>query len=407
LNLVHQKNGWLTIVSANVLLTLSALSLLTSSSCLADPLLDNVNLDLAATGRYYFNEHDKNHTVENQLSHGVKAEAKFNYKFDQLKFNSHIFTNWNSADESRRYSDIREANISFRHNELTFGAGINTFFWGVSESINVVNVLNQSDMLESIDGKVKLGQTFVSVKTRIINNDVSFYYLPSFTEQDFPERPSYGLPVYDGALYEDNKKRGGFAARSLFYVDQLEFAVSYFNGTRRSPLLIKQASIPSHLIPYYLQTENLMFDGVYLAEDFTLKLEAKMGREEHSGFITANFGIEYPSYAFSNYIEEIVFIAEYVFDDRGLSSETHGQNDLFIGAKFDFGDNKSGRVRTLYSYDFDYRGQYAEISYQYRLNDYFRIQVKAMKVLTAEPNDRRLYALTGEEFVKFSLHYAF
>ncbi|WP_199610179.1 hypothetical protein [Flocculibacter collagenilyticus] len=378
-----------------------------NAPCFAADLLDNISVDLATTGRYYFNAEDKNQTVNNQFSKGIKAEAKFSHKFEHAKFNSQVFANWNDADEARRYIDIRKANLYFRKNDFTFGAGVDTFFWGVSESINVVNVMNQSDLMESLDGKVKLGQTFVSVSNRFSNGDISFYYLPEFRAITFPERPSYGLPIADHDQYEDDKKDGGFAARGLFYYDQFEFAVSYFKGTRRSPILMRQSPSSPLLTPYYLQTENMMFDGVYLSEDFTLKLEAKAGKELNNGFTTANLGIEYPSYLFADYIEEVTFIAEYVFDDRKLTAETHGQNDLFIGAKFDFGDTNQGRVRFLYSYDFDYSGQYAELSYQYRLNDYVRVKAKVMKVLTAEPTDQRLYALTGEEFAKFSLHYAF
>lgn len=365
-----------------------------------------MNVDVATTGRYYFNAEDKNQTVDNQFSKGIKVEAKFKHKFDNTKFNSHLFANWDSADESRRYIDVRKANFYYRHNDVTVGAGIDTFFWGVSESINVVNVLNQSDIMESLDGKVKLGQSFISASKRFSNGDISVYYLPEFNAVTFPERPSYGLPISERNLFENNKKEGGFAARGLFYFDQYEFAISYFKGTRRSPILIPQPSA-NILTPFYVQTENILFDGVYLADDFTLKLEAKTGKELNNGFSTANVGIEYPSYIFADYIEEVTLIAEYVFDDRELTAETHGQNDLFIGAKFDFGDTNQGRARFLYSYDFDYQGQYAELSYQYRLNDYVRVKAKVMKVLTATPTDQRLYALTGEEFAKFSLHYAF
>lgn len=371
----------------------------------ADTIFDFIDLDLATTSRYYYvaAEGDSN----NKYSKGFKAEAKFNYKYENIRFNGLAFTNWDSTDDSRSYSNIRQANIYVNNNNFTFGLGVDTFFWGVSESINVVNVLNQSDIMESLDGKVKYGQTFVSINTRFSNGDFSFYYLPLFQEQSFPERPSYGLAISKNAVFEHDKKRGGIAARGLFYFDRLEFALSYFKGTRRSALLARHATEMAVLTPYYIQTVNYLVDGVYIAEDFTLKFEAKTGLEQNAGFTTFNLGIEYPSYAFSKLVEEVIFIAEYAFDDRKLSAETHGQNDIFLGGKFNFGYSEQGNVRFLYSYDFDYRSQYAELSYEYRLNDYFRFKAKALKVLSAPERDQRLYALSGEEFINLSLHYAF
>ncbi len=99
-------------------------------------------------------------------------------------------------------------------------------------------------------------------------------------------------------------------------------------------------------------------------------------------------------------------IAEYVFDDRGERAESHGDNDLFLGTKFEFAEN-AAQIRLLYSYDMDNASQYAEASYQYRLNDYLRIKAKVIGVLSATEEAKRLYALKNEEFAKFSIHYAF
>ncbi|WP_133408189.1 hypothetical protein [Parashewanella tropica] len=380
--------------------------------CLAEDILDNLVFDLASTTRYYINKNGKNQVVNNQFSYGYKGEIKLNTKFDfsqfkDIKFSSQVFYNWNNKDEERRYMDIRKANVYFHKGENKFGFGIDTFFWGASESINLVNVLNQSDISESIDGKVKLGQTFISVSNQFSNGEITFIYLPKFRAINFPQRPSYGLPISNSNLFENNKKDGGYAARALFYVEDYEFAFSYFKGTRRQPILIRSSMSPELLTPFYIQTENLLFDGVYLTENFTLKTEAKIGKELGDGFTAASFGIEYPSYLFSDVIDEVIFIGEYIFDDRKITAETHAQNDIFVGTKFEFGDASQSSLRMLYSYDLDYRGQYAELSYQHRFLDYFRVKAKFVKVLTASSEERRLHALVGEEFVKFSLHYAF
>ena len=230
-------------------------------------------------------------------------------------------------------------------------------------------------------------------------------YLPTFTERSFPTRPSFGLPVSDNAIIEDDEQKGGFAARGFFYFDDMEFGLSYFQGTRRDPLLMKL--VQTQLTPFYLHTQNLLFDGVYLGEALTYKLEAKFGRELDRQFFASNLGIEYPLYLLEESITDWVLVAEYLYDDREEKGESHGQNDLFLGTKFNFGDNQAGQVRLLYSYDLQFSSQYADLTYSYRLSDYLRINAKVIAVLTAPEKDRRLYSLKGEEFVKLSLHYAF
>ncbi|MCL1051026.1 hypothetical protein L2755_15520 [Shewanella abyssi] len=375
------------------------------ANALAQPLIDTLNIDLAATTRYYFEETASPQINIDDLAYGARGEIQAAHRFGPIKLDGKLFAQWDSADDNRRYTDIRQAKVSGRWGNISVAGGIDTFFWGVSESINLVNVINQSDIRESLDTKVKQGQVFASLSYRLDAGELGVYFIPTFTARDFPLRPAYGLPISEQNTFEDNKEDGGIAARGLFYIDDVEFAIGYFSGTRRDPLLIPSQQT-KQLIPYYIQTENLLFDAVYLTDSLTYKWEFKTGRELERGFVASNIGIEYPLYVFADTIQDLVVITEYVFDDRGERAESHGQNDLFIGTKFEFAEN-AAQIRLLYSYDFDYASQYAELSCQYRLSDYLRIKAKVMGVLSASQDDRRLYALKNEEFAKFSLHYAF
>ena len=384
---------------------LGLLLVIGSTRVMAQPLVDSLNIDIAATSRYYFESTQTPKINIDDLAYGARGELQVSHRFGVVKFDAKLFANWDSADDHRRYTDIRQAKLSGRWGNFSAAAGMDTFFWGVSESINLVNVINQSDIRESLDNKVKQGQTFASLSYRLDAGEVGLYFLPAFSAREFPLRPAYGLPISDVERYEDNDKNGGIAARGLFYVDEFEFALGYFSGTRRDPLLLRHPQA-SELTPFYIQTENLLFDAVYLSDSLTYKWEFKTGRELGSGFVASNIGLEYPVYAVEEILQEWVVIAEYVFDDRGDRAESHGDNDLFIGTKFEFAEN-AAQLRLLYSYDMDNASQYAEASCQYRLNDFLRIKAKVMGVLSATEEAKRLYALKNEEFVKFSIHYAF
>jgi len=44
--------------------------------------------------------------------------------------------------------------------------GINSVFWRVVESNHLVDILNQTDLIEDIDGEEKLGQPMISLSTQ-------------------------------------------------------------------------------------------------------------------------------------------------------------------------------------------------------------------------------------------------
>ncbi|MEM6906905.1 MAG: hypothetical protein AAF568_13510, partial [Pseudomonadota bacterium] len=48
-------------------------------------------------------------------------------------------------DDGRSYADLREGSLSHRRGDWDFLAGVSQVFWGVAESRNVVDIINQFD----------------------------------------------------------------------------------------------------------------------------------------------------------------------------------------------------------------------------------------------------------------------
>ena len=77
------------------------------------------------------------------------------------------FGRWDSRDEERRHSDIRELYLLHVMDSWELLAGISKVFWGVAESSHLVDIINQTDYLEGIDGEDKLGQPMLRL-SRVI-----------------------------------------------------------------------------------------------------------------------------------------------------------------------------------------------------------------------------------------------
>ncbi|MBT5040286.1 MAG: hypothetical protein HOM52_17415, partial [Rhodospirillaceae bacterium] len=75
------------------------------------------------------------------------------------------FLRYDSADARRTHWDIREAYGlffgEFEDSEWELRAGIDKVFWGVAESRHLVDVINQTDLVEAPDQEEKLGQPMV------------------------------------------------------------------------------------------------------------------------------------------------------------------------------------------------------------------------------------------------------
>lgn len=353
--------------------------------------------------RYFQND---NPVKDYRASGFIKAEGKAETKFNGIEFSGEVFASIDQHDNKRTYVDLRQASLGYDIGNVKISAGINTFFWGVSETINIVNTLNQIDFRESVDGKSKVGQAFVSLDMDVGSNTSQILFLPDFREVDYPERPGSGIPISDNSIYEDGAGNGDFAARSQWSLDESEFAFNYFHGTRRDPYLTFNPDFNA-LNPLYIKTEYLAFDGVYFIGDITLKAEMKGGQELDEAFYAHNMGLEYVNYPEISSLQSLTWIFEHLYDDRGLQAESFGQNDVFFGTKADFGAFGSSDLRVVVGVDLDYRSKNLDISLNHRISDYLKLKFRLIQFLDVSDEDPKLSLVQDEDFAELSFQYAF
>lgn len=155
-----------------------------------------------------------------------------------------LFGRQDEQDPNRSHADVREALLTLVASNFELQAGIGRVFWGVTEAAHVVDVINQDDYVENVDGEDKLGQPMVALKWYSPIGDFSAYALPRFRERTFASetgRPQLPLDVHEeDAQFEsaDGNKNTDYAFRWKGYIGSLDFGLSWFNGTARDPRLV-------------------------------------------------------------------------------------------------------------------------------------------------------------------------
>jgi len=90
------------------------------------------------------------------------------------------YLRWDASDDERSLSDLREAYWAFEGDDYELLVGANTVFWGVTESVHLVDIINQTDFAGDIDGEDKLGQPMVSVVLQRDWGEISAFVMPYF-----------------------------------------------------------------------------------------------------------------------------------------------------------------------------------------------------------------------------------
>ncbi|MGR6873672.1 hypothetical protein ACU6U9_15480 [Pseudomonas sp. HK3] len=151
------------------------------------------------------------------------------------------FYRFDETDDERTHGDIRELIWHKVADEYELKAGIGKVFWGVTESQHLVDIINQTDAVESLDGEEKLGQPMVQLLLERDWGNLDLFVLPYHRERTFVgEDGRLGLGQnYADAQYEssDEENHVDVAARFYTYIDEFEYAVSVFHGTSREASL--------------------------------------------------------------------------------------------------------------------------------------------------------------------------
>ena len=118
-----------------------------------------------------------------QLS--IAGSSEFRYRGDESRASIIPYLRYDETDDERSLADLREAYWAKEAEDYELLIGVNTVFWGVTESVHLVDIINQTDAVADIDGEDKLGQPMINLELQRDWGLVSVYLLPYFRERTF------------------------------------------------------------------------------------------------------------------------------------------------------------------------------------------------------------------------------
>lgn len=279
-----------------------------------------------------------------------------------------------TQDAERSYFDVREAAISRRYGDWDVLLGAGQVFWGVAESRNVVDIINQFDTVEDFDQGEKLGQPLVRVSKRGNFGTLEAYYLPFFRKQRFIGQDGRLRfdPIIDGddETYERSGEEwaGDVAFRYSNRFGGFDLGLHVFYGTSRDPLLIPNEDA-SAFTPFYQERVQGGVDLQYTSGSWLLKLEATGVNQGGDTFLSSVAGFEYTFFDVGGRGIDLGLIGEYLYDNRDLAQTpiTLFENDAFAGARLTFNDVQDTELLAGAIIDTETGGVIASVEFQRRI----------------------------------------
>ena len=395
------------------LMLLLVAGLLSQLACAADNAWpNNLSSDYSLTlQQRYFTQQGAQQQAKAHTALAFSAEWAWQSDDRSQQWVLQPFLRWDQRDTKRNLADLRQAYWQYAGTGFDIKAGIDIVFWGVTESQHLVDVINQTDLVASIDGEAKLGQPMLNWNLYGDAGSFSFYLLPYFRERtlagvDGRLRPPLTVdsnnPRYESTQQQRNLD---IALRWSRQFGAADIALSYFNGNNRDPLL--QPTPQSQLQPLYLHMQQLGLETQLISGSWIWKLESIYRRTRVEDFTAATAGVEYAQVGLFNTSWDLGWIAEYQYDSRGKQAPLPGQNDLFVGGRFVANDAAGTELLLGIAQDLDAgSSQSGKLEASMRLSNSLRLQLDAWFFRSQHSADP-LYCIRRDDFFQLSLDYYF
>ncbi|MAZ66787.1 MAG: hypothetical protein CMF25_06720 [Kangiellaceae bacterium] len=376
-----------------------------------DVLADEWRGNVGAQLRYF--QHDIDDLEQHNLSTSGQAEwfKDFNQGNDRLVLSA--FGRLDSQDSERNHVDLRELYWLHLGSNWELKVGAIKTFWGVTESQHLVDIINQTDSYEGLDGEDKLGQP--AVQFNWINDwgTLEMYWLPYFREREFYQpgsRLAFPIGVSDEAQYESGAEEThqDLALHYVHYIGPLDFGIGYFDGTAREPILNPQASPDGslELVPYYSQLQQLSLEAQATLGAWLWKLEAVSRKQLDEHYSASVFGVEYTLYGLMDTPFDLGLISEYHFDDRGDNATNALNHDLMLGARFTLNDADSSELLVGMIIDEQSEAKVFSVEASRRFGQHWTLDVEGRWFSDQQPQEA-LYAMKDNDYVELTVQYHF
>ncbi len=321
----------------------------------------------------------------------VEPEARLEWASGTNRLTVRPFIRLDTHDENRTHVDLRACNWLHLGDRFSILLGLGKVYWGVTESRHLVDIINQTDVVEGIDGEDKLGQPMANLTYEASWGAVDLFYLPAFRERTFPDggaRLRGPAPIGGGASYESGAEafHQDWAVRWSRTLGAFDVGLAHFSGTSREPRLLPEAYVSGvRLRPRYDLIEQSSIDVQWTKDAWLWKLEAmrRSGAGERFGAFVAGFERTL-SHVFPG-AADLGLLVEWLYDDRSDDSPpTIFENDLFVGARWALNDVAGTSILGGPIVDYRTGEVFAFMEAERRLGSRHQIEIEGRWFLHAE-----------------------
>jgi len=342
--------------------------------------------------------------LDNQFSLMIQPEYHHSWDGDRQSLTVVPFARIDSVDRERSHFDLREFTWLKVGDGYEWRIGIRKLFWGVTESQHLVDIINQTDLVESPDGKEKLGQLMINLALIRGSGTIDLFVLPGFRERTFPGkkgrlRPS--LPIDTNRVaYEASQEHVDLAARWSRSTEILDIGLSHFWGTSRDPLLLQGIDGEGQplLFPRYDLIHQTGLDLQVIHASWLWKMEAIRRSGQGSAYTAFTYGFEYTLSNFLNTGIDIGLISEHLYDDRGRKATTSFQDDLMLGSRLALNDIQGTEVIFGVIFDRHSTARLLNLEASQRFGDKWRLTLEG-RAFTAIPEEDTLFGLRQDDYI--------
>ena len=316
-------------------------------------------------------------------------------------------------DDHRSAFDVRELYVSYASHPVQISVGARRVFWGVTEFVHLVDVINQVDVADNVDTEDRLGQPMLQVEVAAGSASLQGFLLPGLRERRFPGadgRLPGGIPLRgDSSLAPSlNGENLSFAVRGEWHGRGVDIGVAHFSGAGREPsfdIAPGSGGLP-RLRPRYEHVEQTSIDAQWLSGDWAWKLEAYSSRGQGARYAAAAVGLERTFVGlFTEALPDSAWLAradlgvvlEFLYDQRNRRAPAgHYEHDVALGLRLAANDAADTSVLLGFIQDVHVDEHMLSVEGSTRLAPRIRLEVEA-RAFGGQSIQPALYALADPD----------
>ena len=369
---------------------------------------------IAAQERFFFDDPADPRQHGNNFSIAAQPEYYHDWADGKQSLTFTPFVRYDQGDDERTHADIRELAWGYVARDYEWTVGISKVFWGVTEAQHLVDIINQTDLVEEPDGEEKLGQPMINLSLIRDWGTVGVFVLPGFRERTFAGvngRPRI-IPRVEKNLTSYESSRGDehvdVAVRWSHAIGDMDIGFSWFHGTSRDPLLFPSTTDSGEIVlaPFYQIIDQAGLDVQLTKGNWLWKLEAINRDGNYDKFRAATAGFEYTFYGIFETIADVGLVMEYLYDSRGVLATTPFEDDLLTGLRFTFNDAQSTDALLGAIKDKDDDSDLITLEANRRLGDNWKMSLQASKFIV-DGLDQSLQSFAEDDYLQLELAYYF